>query len=342
MIKIKEYKFGKDLQDDFISFMGELYKKNEYAPHYIESIKKIINPSNPSFKFIKIKNFLAYSEDKVVGHIAAMLDSRLDSSEKNGLIGFYECIEDDTISKKLIETAEAYLMQEGCDNIRAPIDLTIWHPYRFVIDQGNESFLLEPLTKKHYSKQFENQGYTIAVEYGSAERSDFNTIMDYTKRDWENTISEGFKIRTLSSDNYEEGIFSIYEMSKNIFKDSWSYVEISKEEYSYIYNDYAKNIDNLIIQIISDKNGNDIGFCSSIIDSKKNFIILKTIGILPKYQNKRVGAALLYEQHKIATERKLSKEIYALIKLGNIVTKLPYHGFKVIRKYVALEKNLFN
>jgi len=342
MIKIKEYGFEENLQKDFISFMKELYKNNEYAPHYIDSIKKTISSSNPSFKFIKIKNFLAYSEDRIVGHISAMLDSRLSSSKKEGLIGFYECIEDDTISKKLIETAESYLIQEGCENIRAPIDLTIWHPYRFVLDQGDESFLLEPLTKGYYSEQFKNVGYTVAVEYGSAERSDFNTIMDYTKKDWENAISEGFRIRTLSADNYKEGISSIYEMSKNLFKDSWSYVEISKEEYSYIYDDYAKNIDNLIIQIISDQDGNDIGFCSSIIDSKRNIIILKTIGILPEYQNKRVGAALLYEQHKVATDRKFSKEIYALIKLGNIVTKLPYPGFKVIRKYVALEKKLLN
>ena len=95
-----------------------------------------------------------------------------------------------------------------------------------------------------------------------------------------------------------------------------------------------------MIQIISNKEGEDVGFCSSIVDSINNLIVLKTIGVLPEYQNKRIGAALLYYQHKKAKDMKLSKEIYALIKLGNIVTKLPYPGINVIRKYVGLEKQI--
>jgi N-acetylglutamate synthase-like GNAT family acetyltransferase len=129
-------------------------------------------------------------------------------------------------------------------------------------------------------------------------------------------------------------------MINDIFQDSWSFVNITEEEYLYIYKDYEQNINNLSIQIISDKDGKDVGFCSSIIDPINNIIILKTIGVLSEYQNKRVGAALLHYQHKIAQEKEFTKEIYALIKLGNIVTKLPYPGIKVIRKYVALEKEI--
>jgi len=129
-------------------------------------------------------------------------------------------------------------------------------------------------------------------------------------------------------------------MVNKIFIDSWSFVNISEEEYMYIYQDYEKDINNLIIQIISEKDGKDVGFCSSVLDPINNLIVLKTIGVLPEYQNKRIGSALLCYQHKKAQEMKLSKEIYALIQLGNIVTKLPYPGIKVIRKYVTLEKQI--
>lgn len=342
MIEVEEYEFKEDCQSHFISLMKRFYDKDVNAEMYIDYVRKIINPKNPSFKFIKIKNFIAYDNGGAVGHISAFIDSRLNKEGVPiGIIGFYECIDNEELSSNLIKKATNYLKEKDCETIRAPIDLTIWHPYRFVVDQKeNSSFLLEPLTKDYYIDQFKNQGFNIVLEYGSAERTNFNTIIPYTKKDYDLAIEEGFKIRTLTKENFREGILSIYKMVNDIFQDSWSFVNIAKEEYLYIYQDYEQNIDNLSIQIISDKDGKDVGFCSGIIDPINKVIILKTIGVVSEYQNKRVGAALLHYQHKIAQEKGFTREIYALIKLGNIVTKLPYHGIKVIRKYVALEKEI--
>lgn len=339
MIEIKEYEFEKEFQKDFINLMNLLYKDHSLSEHYINYIRKLIDKKNPSFNFIKIKNFIAYEDNDVVGHISAMIDERLKiNSQQIGLIGFYECVENNYYSDLLIKKAIDYLKSNNCDSIRAPVDLTIWHPYRFVVDQKEDSFLLEPITKSYYIGQFEKKGFLTKVEYGSAQRTDFNTILPYTKQDFDKCIEEGFKIRNISKKDYDQGILSIYNMVNNIFSDSWSFVKISKEEYLYIYEDYKNNIENLSIQIISDKNNEDIGFCSSIIDRSNKIMILKTIGVLPEYQKKKVGAALLYYQHKLAKEKGLTKEIYALIKLGNIVTKMPYPGVKVIRKYVTMEK----
>jgi hypothetical protein len=342
MVNIIEYVFEERYQKDFIYLMKELYNNYNHADSYIDYIKKLINPSNPSFKFIKTKNFIAYDNEKPLGHISAIIDSRLNQDNNPiGIIGFYECINDDKISSLLIHKAIECLKEKNCKTLHAPIDLTIWHPYRFVIDQKeNETFILEPLTKEYYIDQFKKEGFEIKIEYGSAERTDFSTILTYTKKDYESAIQEGFKIRELTKNNFKEGLLSIYRMVNEIFKDSWSFVNLSEEEYMYIYGDYENNINNLMIQILSDNEDNDVGFCSSIIDPINNLIILKTIGVLLEYQNKRIGAALLYYQHKKAQDMKLSKEIYALIKLGNIITKLPYPGIKVIRKYVGLEKQI--
>src|SRR3989344_226601 len=338
---IKEYLFEEEYQTDFINLMKKLYSKYENYETYIGYIKELINKNNPSFRFIKIKNFIAYKNEEVIGHISSIIDSRL-KENKNfiGLIGFYECIKDDELSSLLINKAVKYLKDENCDVIRAPIDLTIWHNYRFVIDQKEtDSFILEPLTKNYYVDQFKREGFNFSIEYASAERTDFNTILDYTKKDYEEVIKEGFVIRDLTKKSFKDDILSIYRLVNEIFQDSWSFVKISEEEYLYIYEDYKNMIDNILIQIISDKNGKDIGFCSSIIDQKnKNTIVFKTIGVLPDYQNKKIGAALLYSKHKKAQDMGISNAIYALIKIDNNVSKLPYPGVKVIRKYVTLEK----
>lgn len=341
MIEIKEYEFEKRYQEDFIKLMKNIYKRHRLSEYHIEHIKKLIDKNNPSFNFIKIKSFIAYEDDEVIGHISAMIDERLKQDDQNvGLIGFYECIENDSCSDLLIKKTIDHLKNKDCQFVRAPIDLTIWHPYRFVVDQKEESFLLEPITKDYYISQFERNGFSTKVEYGSAQRTDLDTILPYTKEDFDKCIEEGFNIRNITKEDYDAGILSIYNMVNNIFSDSWSYVAISKEEYLYIYEDYKNNIENISIQIISDKDGKDVGFCSSIVDHSNKTIILKTIGVLPEYQNKKVGAALLHYQHKLAKKKGIIKEIYALIKLGNIVTKMPYPGVKIIRKYVAMEKEI--
>ncbi|MAG47154.1 hypothetical protein CL617_00990 [archaeon] len=341
--EIKEYEFEDNLQEDFISLMKTIYDGYTYRDYHIAVIKKTISKRNPSFGFVTIRNFIAYKEGIVVGHISAIIDKRQkDNNSLIGIIGFYECIDDDKISSLLINKAIDYLHENKCVRIRGPINVSIWSTYRFVVDQkDNDSFILEPLTKNYYIKQFSNEGFKVIEKYGSAQRIDFNTILPFVKTDYEFILNEGYNIKTLDKDNFTQGILSIKEMVQEIFRDSNSFIEISKGEYLYLYEDYERMLDQTFIQIISNSDGRDVGFCTSIIDPlQKQTIVLKTIGVLPEYQGKRVGAALLYEQHKKAQELGATKEIYALIKIGNIITKLPYPGIEVIRKYVLMEKDL--
>lgn len=342
MIKpiIVEYTFEQKESKDFIEFMRELYSENKYSDYYIGSIEKLKRKDNPSFTYIVIKNFIAYNGDKVIGHISAIIDSRLSSEKKVGILGFYECIDNLEVSKLLIEKSIEYLKKQECEIVRGPIDLTIWHPYRFVIQQ-NDSFILESITKPYYIDQFKKEDFLVVAEYASGERSDFQTILPYTKPSYDSLLNEGFKIIRINEDNFDKEIKAIYSVAKRTFKDSWSYVEISEEEFMYLYKDFKKNLRNILMEIVYDKNDNPIGFCSSVIDPiKDKTIILKTIAVLPEYQNKKIGAALLYSQHKEASERRFAKEIYALIRIGNVVTKMPYPGITIIRNYVALEKTI--
>ena len=341
--EIIEYGFEDKYKNDLISLMNKLYHNYKHKEYYINTIKKIIDKKNPSFKFITIKNFIAYKDNKVVGHISAIIDKRLKiDNNQIGIFGFYECINNNKLASLIINKAIDYLKEKNSYLIIGPIDLTIWNHYRFVINQKqDDTFILEPLTKDYYIAQFSDIGFRITMEYGSAQRTDFSTILPFTKPDYESVINQEFNIRTLTSDNFKEGILSIYKIAKEAFKDSLSFVDISKEEFLYIYEDYEKILDQILIQIISNKDNVDVGFCSSIIDPLgKNVIVLKTIGVLPEYQSKKIGAALLHAQHEKAQKIGVSKEIYTLIKMGNIITKLPYPGIKLIRKYVLLEKEI--
>jgi len=331
-IDIIEYTHEKRYVEDYINLLKQFYPSSD---EQIRIIAKTISKKNPSYKYCKVKNWIAYENKKAVGHISSIVDKR---QKGIGIIGFYECSEDKILSKKLISIAEDFLKKCGCKRIIGPINLTIWHTYRFTKNQiKTQIFPQEPVTKKYYIEQFKEVGFNIFEEYLSAERKDFDTILKHTKKSYEEALTKEYKFRLVNVETIDKDFSSIYKLSKKIFRKSKGFVPISEEEYNYIYDEYKRKTNDIIIQIISKEN-KDIGFCSSRLDGEN--VILKTIGILPEYQGEKLGSALLYQQHKIAIERGAKKEIYALIQKENNVTKMPFPGVKVIREYVLLEKEI--
>ena len=163
-IKIIEYKFEENYLQKYLDFFEELYKENHYRDYNKKVIKKLLSKENPFFKENRIWNYLCLKDNKVVGHISAIIDSRLYKKSKTGMIGFFECIDDPEVSKKLFNKAINKLKENQCIKIIAPINLTLWHLYRFTIYQ-EEPFCFEPLTKKYYEKLILNQGFKISEEY---------------------------------------------------------------------------------------------------------------------------------------------------------------------------------
>jgi hypothetical protein len=341
-LKIIEYQFDSEYLQGYFKLIFNLYKDCDGIRLYVESMRKLLSDSNPFFKNNKIWNYIIFDNNEAVGHISAIIDMRLFEDKKIGLIGFFESIDNKEVSDLLIKKAEEKLKSEKCEIIRAPINLSIWHSYRFTINPTKNSlFYFEPITKDYYPGLFLANGFYENENYYSAERTDFNTILDYTKADYKNLINNGYKFRTISKENFQNDLNSIYLLSKEIFKGSKNYVDITFDEFKYLYSDIEKISDSKFIEIVSNPEGKDIGFCFSIKDPlNPNIIILKTIGVLNEFQGKKIGAGLLYSQHKKASEEGCNKFIYVLISDDTKIKKLPYPGARVIRNYKTYEKKV--
>lgn len=324
--------------DDYLELVKQVCQGRKHLSWYLSNLKRLLDPSNPSLALIEIHRFMVYDHNQLVGHIAAMVDPRLHHDGRPiGLLGFYACIDDDDVASLLFQAAFAHLRSKGCHVARGPVDLSIWHGYRFPVDRA-DSFLMEPLAPPYYIGQWTRQGFTAAAKYCSAERTDFDTILEPAKKDYASLVGRGISIRQVSSDSFEHDLGVIYDISSRIFQDSWSFVHCSREEFLYLYKPYKGAVDLNFLDIASHE-GKDIGFCFSIPDPvHKEAMILKTIAVLPEYQSKGVGASLLYQQHRKALEKGFKKFLYALIRVGNTVTKLPYPGASLIAEYIAMEK----
>jgi len=334
-IELVSYKHDEDLTKKYYYFLMHHYDGDTRINQYIPELKRLLSPDNPFFNFAIIKNFVAIDDNKILGHVSAIKDKRLD---KVGIIGFYDCINDIQISNLLLDNAVKYLRDNNCSIIRGPINLSIWHGYRFIENQKRNPTLFDPFNKDYYVKFWQDFGFKIIERYVSAVRSDFNYVLPYTKSQYEINIKEGFKIREFDKNKSEEELKLIYNLSKRIFYDSWNQVDISFQEFYYIYKNILDKIDPYFFEIIETKESEPVGFSFAIPNPFiEEQLILKTMGVLKEYQGKKLASTFMYSQHTKAKEKGYNECYYPLIRIGNNISKFPYQGYEIITNYVSFE-----
>lgn len=332
-MEIISYKFEDDILEDYLNFLAEQYKEDKRTKSFIKEVKKQLSKENPFFKNGKICNFLAKEENKTLGHCSAIIDYR---NKETGLIGFYDCINDTEVSNNLLDRAINYLKESGCNTIRGPINLSIWHNYRFIKKNDREPEIFDPLSKDYYITLWKNKGFREASNYVSAVRTDFNYVIPYTEEGYEKILKEGYKIRNYKS--AEIDLIIVLNLANKIFEGSWNYVQLTYEEFYYLYKDILPIINSEFFEIIENPKKEPVGFCFSLPNPyKKDQIILKTIGVLKEYRQMNLAAALLYSQHTKAKKLGFKEFYYPLIRVGNNVTKFPYEGYKIITEYLTFE-----
>ena len=341
--RIVEYTFELEHNEAYLDLLRNIYQDYNHLESFVATKKRNKSLQNPFFQIGEITNFIAYHGSQTRGHISAIVDSRLldDLGRQIGLIGFYECSDDENLSQDLIKRALNSLKQKSCRFIRGPIDLTTWHNYRFVLNPNSKnSFVLEPLSQCFYPNQFFQNGFLEARRYASLITKDLETMIEYGERVRRPLVRAGFKITRISPENFDLSMRRIFEISSRTFSENWSFIPISFEEFSYIYGEYSENSNNLVIETLKDPKGVNIGFVFSIHDSINDSLIIKSIAILPEYRYTFGGVMLGVSQVEQAKSLGLSSVTYALRHREKITKNPIYEGSEVVREYIALEREL--
>jgi len=321
----------------YLKFYKEHYKDSIFLKENLHKLKKDLARKNPYYKENRIQNFLVLKNKKVVGHITAIIDRNFFKRDRTGIIGFFDCTDNIKISEKLFSSAREYLKENGCKQIAGPINLSIWNNYRLSLK--TQKFSFEPLTKTYYERLFLKNNFKTSEEYYTAIRTKLDLIINPTRKSYEALVAEGFNFRRITLKRLNKDLETIYRLSKEIFFKGKYYSDINFKEFKYFLKRKISLNKLRLAHIVFDKDKRPIGFCYSFAENKKT-LVLKTIGILPKYQNRGIGAALLYLHHKTAKQKGFSKIIYALIREENKIKNLPYPGAKIIQNYRTYESKV--
>ena len=148
-------------------FLWDIYGSdpNWVPPLEMDRMKLIDEQKNPFYKHADVAFFLAEDNGKAVGRIAAIINHNHNGfhNDKTGFFGFFECINDEVVAKKLFEAAEDFLRSKGMTDILGPHNPSTNDELGFLVDGFNRPpVLLMTYNPPYYIDLIEQNGYTKA------------------------------------------------------------------------------------------------------------------------------------------------------------------------------------
>jgi len=163
MVEIKEVVTKKD-RKEFVDFQFDLYKGNNMwiPPMKKDEIKALTPDTNPAFDFCDAKFWTAWKNSNCVGRIGAIInkDYNKKTGVKMGRFTRFEVIEDKDVCRKLFETAENWIKEQGMAGVHGPLGFTNLDNQGLLIEGFN--YLPSIASVFHYpymQKLIEDRGY---------------------------------------------------------------------------------------------------------------------------------------------------------------------------------------
>lgn len=361
-------KSKKDLKE-FINFPWKIYKNDpNWVPPLKDEVKKMLDTKkNPFWEHARRELFIARRDKDVVGRIAAIIDPFHNErhNDKVGFFGFFECINDKSVSSALFDKAAEWLKQQGCDRMRGPLSPSMNDEIGFLL----EGFNSPPVLMMSYTPPYY---LDLAKDWGLVKVKDLYAFFkDATKGINERVerLIEKIKerthveIRSFDMKNFKRDVGIIKDLYNRAWEKNWGAVPMTEKEMDAL----AENLKTMcepelikfafingepvglsvvlpnINEIIKDFNGNMniFNMIRFLINKKKIKGVRALIfGFIEGYRQTGLPLVLYYETEK--SGRKLGYEWVELswnLEDNDLINKFDEMvGAHIYKKYRICEK----
>ena len=329
MITIKEVNTKADYKL-FVKFPFTLYKdcENWIPPIISQELEVFDKTKNPVFNDAEAKLLLAYKDNKVVGRIAAIINwlEVNKQGEKKMRFGWFDFIDDKTVSKALIEEVIKIGQQNNLEFVEGPVGFSNLDKVG-VLTEGFDypNDMITWYNYPYYASHYEALGFNIektyiesSFKFSSVDPKSFGKIQDLIKRRYGLKPLNFTKTKDIMP--YVDKMFDLFNLT---YAKLSSFVEITDIQKDYFKKKYIGFINPEYIKFVVDKDDNLIAFAIvmprfnkalkamngklfpfgflKLLKEKKtsksvNFYL---IGVHPEYQNKGVHAIIFNEYYPI-------------------------------------------
>jgi len=351
---VVKFTFDKKLINDFINFGYELYKNDsQWIPPFRHELYYQLTECNPFFKQQGNihQNFIVYRDNYVTGRVSAIINNKYCNGNDTdmGMLGFFDCINDKSVSSELLSAAIEWLSKKGVKTIIGPMNFDIWNGYRIMTKGFDQSiFMGEPYNKPYYKELLEISGFKTGHTWNSIEISDkeiLNKVIAKGKIRYDNLLNKGYRFESFDIKNFEQEIRKLYTILTNSFSKFHYFYEISFDDFFKYYSKAIHALRPGFFNFIYDEKNKLSGFTGMLLDLSealrvmkgKYNLISKLRFAIKKNRSKRVlfyiagftkeealkksglGRAGLYYQTKTVFDQGIYDIIFALMSEENIV-----------------------
>lgn len=259
-IIVKQVVTKNDLED-FIKFPMDLYKNNpNYVPPLINEEKNIWNEKeNPALHYSVAKQFLAYKNGKIAGRIAVIINQK--EEKELGIrkvrFGWLDFIDDEDVSKALIDEAIKFAKENKIDKIEGPMGFTnLDKAGMLTMGFDKLATMIGLYNDEYYPRHLEKLGLAKEKEWVEFEIN-FPEVLPEKVVKFSSLIAEKYKLKVIDFKSKQEILPLVDPMFKLLdetYKHLSTYTPITEEQIKTYKEKYFPFIDkNYIICITDDK-----------------------------------------------------------------------------------------
>jgi len=267
-----------------------------------------------------------------------------------GMLGWYECDDNDALSEEMLTAAIEWLQSKGCKKIIGPINGSTWSSYRFNLSASKPLFAGEPYQPSYYPIQWEKAGFVNDVMYETTiPVSHVNPKINDVDLD---TFFDDLKLSLipLPREISEEKNAQYFKFYAECFKDNPLFHDISLKHYDLITEKLTDLVDYKCSFIVEDYDHNPVSAYISFKDVYGRFhpeekgtkLFLKTISTHPLWRQKDIMQLVVNHIFTVSEELGYSETVFCMLYSGNVTatkTKSRF-GSNVLRNYALMSKDV--
>lgn len=313
----------------FIRFNYELYKNNEYSvPDLYEDMLNTLDPKrNAAFEFCEAEYFLAERDGKIVGRVAAIINSKANAKWNINAVrfGWIDFIDDAEVSKALLDKVEQWGRERGMTEIQGPLGFTDLDPEGMLIEGFDRIGTMATIYNyPYYPVHMEKLGYVkdtdwieLLLKVPEKVPEKFERIAAMVAKRFDLRIARSKSNRELER-RYGKAIF---DLVNRCYSPLYGYSPLSEGQIAQYIKMYLPLVDRRMIALIVNKEDELVGVGISITSlaealqkakgklfpfgwyhllkalffkrsTRLDFLI---VAIAPEYQGKGVNAMIINE-----------------------------------------------
>ncbi len=219
---------------------------SDRLPHFVPQIRseqiELVDPAkNPFFGHARVQLFIARRGGQAVGRISAHIDELALAMPADqgfgpgtGFFGYFDA-EDADVARALLNTAEAWLTNQGMTRVLGPISMSIWEePGLLISGQDHPPMIMMGHHPAHYAGWIEGAGYTRAKTLFTYDLDITNGFGPLVQRLVQSGLrNDRINVRRVDKSRWDEEVATILAILNDAWSDNWGFVPFTPAEVAY-------------------------------------------------------------------------------------------------------------